>query len=237
MKKKQAILSNKDFYGKAEAVDHYSTQSILLPKEQVAFLFLPNKATILDLGCGAGRTTSWLKQKGYDVIGLDIAFNMVKQAHDHQVAIPFLTGDATHLGFRDNSFDVVIFSFNGIDYISPYIKRLAALKEIRRVLKKNGLFIFSSHNHCIPRDMEGILPFMQHILKKNRSCFIDSMNPWGTIKLYLTTPYLQQKELSDNGFEVIDWVPRRILRPFKNYYRLIGLLDSYVYYICKPSQP
>ena len=47
--------------------------------------------------------------------------------------------------FEDNSFDFVLFSFNGIDSFGPQ-DRLKALKEIRRVLKNNGYFCFSSHN-------------------------------------------------------------------------------------------
>ena len=109
--------------------------------------------------------------------------------------LPYLlwTGDASNLGLKDNSFDVVIFSFNGIDYIYPYIKRLAALKEIRRVLKTNGLFIFSSHNHCIPRDREGILPFIQYIFKKKPKLFYRFNECLGHNQIVLDYPLSTEK--------------------------------------------
>ena len=47
--------------------------------------------------------------------------------------------------FKDEEFDYVMFSFNGLDSIN-HEDRLKGLKEIRRVLKQDGLFVFSSHN-------------------------------------------------------------------------------------------
>ncbi len=47
--------------------------------------------------------------------------------------------------FPDQSFDFILFSFNGLDCIA-HQGRLRALAEIRRVLKHAGIFVFSSHN-------------------------------------------------------------------------------------------
>ena len=47
--------------------------------------------------------------------------------------------------FRDGCFDLVLFSFNGIDSIS-HRERLKVLREIKRILSKGGTFAFSSHN-------------------------------------------------------------------------------------------
>lgn len=51
--------------------------------------------------------------------------------------------------FRTASFDLILFSFNGIDYLS-HAGRLKALTEIRRVLAIGGVFVFSSDNHRSP---------------------------------------------------------------------------------------
>jgi SAM-dependent methyltransferase len=48
-------------------------------------------------------------------------------------------------GFEDDTFDVILFSFNGIDYVSP-TDRLQIFQEIRRVGKSGAYFCFSSHN-------------------------------------------------------------------------------------------
>jgi SAM-dependent methyltransferase len=47
--------------------------------------------------------------------------------------------------FPDGTFDFVLFSYNGLDYLSPQ-DRLMALAEIKRVGKKGAYFLFSSHN-------------------------------------------------------------------------------------------
>jgi SAM-dependent methyltransferase len=47
--------------------------------------------------------------------------------------------------FASGSFDFVLFSFNGIDYVN-HSDRLTILKEIRRVLRPGGWFCFSTHN-------------------------------------------------------------------------------------------
>ena len=47
--------------------------------------------------------------------------------------------------FADHSFDVILFSFNGIDYTS-HDDRLKIFQEVKRVGKSGGYFCFSSHN-------------------------------------------------------------------------------------------
>jgi len=61
--------------------------------------------------------------------------------------LEFLVADAADLSlFPDASFDVVVFSFNGIDYVLPDERRRCCLKHIYRILKAGGVVIFSSHN-------------------------------------------------------------------------------------------
>ena len=58
----------------------------------------------------------------------------------------FSVADVRDLGeFEAGSFDLVLFSFNGIDCIG-HQDRLNALREIGRVCAPNGIFCFSSHN-------------------------------------------------------------------------------------------
>ena len=47
--------------------------------------------------------------------------------------------------FSDNMFDFVLFSYNGIDSFGPE-DRETALKEIKRVLRSDGYFSFSTYN-------------------------------------------------------------------------------------------
>src|SRR6185436_4470495 len=112
--------------------------------------YFPVDGRILDLGCGAGRTTFGLYDEGYrDLVGVDLSPAMIRQARVHskrrQQKIPFRVGDACRLQFRAGSFDGCLFSFNGLMTIPTLSLRIAALREVRRVLVPGGRFVFTTH--------------------------------------------------------------------------------------------
>ena len=112
--------------------------------------YFPREGKILDIGCGAGRTTFGLAKLGYeDIIGIDITPGMIEKAKNNTRKlgedILFEVGDACNLKYRDNYFAGCLFSFNGIMQIPERDNRIQAFKEIHRVLRKNGVFIFSTH--------------------------------------------------------------------------------------------
>lgn len=105
--------------------------------------------TILDVGCGAGRVTFGLYCSGYTrVRGVDLCAAMVGAAQmvsrQLGVAIPFEVGDVLALPYRDELFDAVIFSFNGLMQVQLTRNRQRAVQEIWRVLKPRGCFIFTT---------------------------------------------------------------------------------------------
>ena len=69
-----------------------------------------------------------------------------KISHEENLDIPFILGDATNLPFNDSSFDKAIFAFNGLMQIPSAKNRILALKEINRILKPEGIFIFTTHD-------------------------------------------------------------------------------------------
>lgn len=104
------------------------------------------QAALLDIGIGAGRTTGFLATACRQYTGIDYSQAMINLATTTFPEADLRQQDARNLSdFAEASFDMVWFSYNGIDYVS-HNDRIKILREVRRVLKPQGLFIFSSHN-------------------------------------------------------------------------------------------
>ncbi|NJN86409.1 MAG: class I SAM-dependent methyltransferase, partial [Leptolyngbyaceae cyanobacterium SL_7_1] len=83
-------------------------------------------------------------------VGVDYAATMVaacqKRFPSASQALQFAVCDARDMSqFSDDSFDLILFSFNGIDY-SSHGDRFKIFQEVSRVGKSGGYFCFSSHN-------------------------------------------------------------------------------------------
>lgn len=120
-------------------------------EEFVFSKYLKTTDIILDIGCGAGRTTLGLYNLGYkNIVGIDVTKALIKEAKniakEQNADISYYVDDAMALDFNDNSFDAVVFSYNGLMTIPGKENREIAIKEISRVLRPNGLFIFTTHD-------------------------------------------------------------------------------------------
>jgi ubiquinone/menaquinone biosynthesis C-methylase UbiE len=142
--------SQKGLYNSKKIYSDYAQRNYL-EKPEIAILdeLFCQLASMdmLDMGVGGGRTTSYFAPVAKSYIGADYASQMVKVCKEKfKDKYKFIESDVRSMDeFGDNSFDFVLFSFNGIDSFG-HQDRLKALKEIRRVLKNNGYFCFSSHN-------------------------------------------------------------------------------------------
>lgn len=135
-----------------ENYSDFTTQIGLWESEKFVFQKYLNKTDeILDVGCGTGRTTFHLYKLGYEkILGLDLTPEMIYRAKElnqfYGTNIHFETGDATQLKYNDSRFDAVIFSFNGLMTIPNSINRIQAIQQINRILKPNGIFIFTTND-------------------------------------------------------------------------------------------
>lgn len=111
------------------------------------------QAELLDIGVGGGRTVPLLAPRVARYVAIDFVPELVAAAKNRFPNVDIRVGDARQLEFSDASFDVVVFSINGLDAIS-HEDRGQALHEIRRVLKPTGTFVFSSHNSDGPGPRE-----------------------------------------------------------------------------------
>jgi SAM-dependent methyltransferase len=102
---------------------------------------------ILDLGVGTGRTVPLMALVTDAYVGIDNSREMVAECRRNYPGKDIRHGDARDLSdFPDGSFDFVLFSYNGIDNIADDDERKKVLREVRRVLESEGLFLFSSLN-------------------------------------------------------------------------------------------
>lgn len=135
-------------YDNPAMVRQYIT-STLRPAEIMMFMKYRDEIAgrrVMDMGCGAGRVTSYLSRWTPHVVGIDFARAMIDYCTRAFPQVRFVHCDARDLqAFADGSFDVALFTFNGIDTLS-HESRLQALAGVHRILAESGLFIFSSHN-------------------------------------------------------------------------------------------
>lgn len=118
---------------------------------------------ILDLGCGEGEIARALFGKGVIDVGLDNEEQMVKKAEKSGIYHKVILGDACCLPFEKESFNLV-FSNCVIEHISDIDQ---VLFEAARVLKKNGLFVFT-----VPSDKFGDYLFFSQFFKKIKIPFL-----------------------------------------------------------------
>lgn len=105
-------------------------------------LAIPPGVRALDVGCNTGPMLVPLRQRGYDVVGVDISLGDVEQAerylHGHDLSSDRLAvADGTRLPFRDQSFDFVLL----VDILehTDYPERIVS--ETRRLLVPDGIVI------------------------------------------------------------------------------------------------
>ncbi|MGA9340765.1 MAG: class I SAM-dependent methyltransferase [Rhodanobacteraceae bacterium] len=116
------------------------------------FMVLPAPpARVLDLGCGSGWTSALLARRGYQVVGQDIAPDMIALARGNLAAVgagslEFVVSDYESLTFRDE-FDAALF----YDALHHAQDPLAALAGAYRALKLGGMLVTlepgSGHAH------------------------------------------------------------------------------------------
>lgn len=118
---------------------HYDRAGAFVPKLAADLLQLlapqPGER-ILDLGCGTGDLTAELAERGANVLGLDLASEMVAQARRKHPALELRVGDGQELRF-ESEFDAV-FS-NATLHWMPRADAVA--QGVARALRPGGRFV------------------------------------------------------------------------------------------------
>lgn len=156
---------------------------------------------VLELGCGAGSVTEALLDRGADVTACDLseaALDAIRGELGSRDRLEILHADARDLPFEDSSFELVVFAWNGLDWIHPEEDRERALREAARVLVPGGRFLFSSHN-----PLGGLLTWRG----------VRSARMWRWRLRYLVSGELGRRYLRDSrGLLLFQASPRYVIR-------------------------
>lgn len=228
-----SFKNNKQIWGKNNIVDPFDNKKgwlgQLLPPEKVILNIIKEKklSAMLDIGVGAGRTSSYFSSNFNQYHGIDYSSAMIdscRKKFSKNKNLKFQVLDARDMSiYSDNSFDFILFSYNGIDYVNDR-DRNKILCEIYRICKPGGYFSFSTHNIFsikkyykikmsfhpmrLLRNIKYYLKFvkMNPGLKSNiNNPFVYVNDPGGSWNLltYYINPMVQVEKLKIIGFKKI----------------------------------
>lgn len=154
---------------------------------------LKQNSKVLDLGCGTGHLSQFIKEQGHEVIGLDPSKEMLKYSKKNFPNITFVDGISADLPFADNSFDYIV-SIEVLRYLNKK-DVIQTYQEIYRVLKPKGFFN-ATHVNKYSTDFYyfyyQVIKFLNFLVgKKYHNC-------------YFTTPKEEEKNLKNLNFNKIN---------------------------------
>ena len=157
-----------------------------------------NHKQVLELGCGTGIFTKEIVKTNNKIIAIDISKDLLAKAKKKVCSknVTFKLEDAQKTSFKNNYFDYVIGSS-----VFHHLNVDLAIKEIKRILKPGGKFIFTEPNMLNPQiAIERNIPFM-------RKLFNNSPNETAFIRWNL------KKKLIKAGFTHVQLKPFDFLHP------------------------
>lgn len=117
--------------------NNYAIETIEDLLENTVYKYVkPKDGIVLDIGCGSGDFSSSLISRGYQTIGIDISFDVIKL---NRVSGEYLkiVCDAEYLPFKKNSISACLC----VDIFHHFPELVLLSNSLRNVLKKNGYVI------------------------------------------------------------------------------------------------
>jgi SAM-dependent methyltransferase len=123
-------------------------------------------AQILDAGCGAGRMSRYLADRGYDVQGVDLSPGMVAMARRDHGDLRFTVGSLIDLPYPHGHFAGVMLWYSIIHTPSAGLPRVFA--EAARVLRPGGHVLVGFQSGEGTRDVSGAYRQFGHEIELER---------------------------------------------------------------------
>lgn len=187
-----------------------------------AFSYIPKAIAgrYLDVGCGKGELVIYLARLGKMAVGIDYsdaAIKICKSTLKHEETpvkrlAQFKVANATHLPFKDESFDAV-FLLDTIEHLTK-TETEKALNETKRVLKRGGKVVVHTNNKFFERGTKLFIAASYHGLEAflcPRKFLFQSSHPndpYEYMHINYVTPTWVAKQLNKRGLRTVTEYPR-----------------------------
>jgi ubiquinone/menaquinone biosynthesis C-methylase UbiE len=127
----------------AKNVENHPYHRLLNRPALLSLMPTLNGLNVLDAGCGTGWFTEYFESQGATVTGLDISEKMVEKTRARVPNANVIQANlAEPLKLEDTTFDLILSSLT-LQYLESWT---LTFTEFQRILKANGLLIFSVHH-------------------------------------------------------------------------------------------
>jgi SAM-dependent methyltransferase len=110
---------------------------------------------ILDLACGMGRHLTEFNGAGFNAVGCDLSFTLLRTGIDEHGPLPVARADMRSLPFCSGSFAGLVNFFTSFGYFATEEENLSVVREMARVLRPDGVFLFDYLN--VDRELEKLV--------------------------------------------------------------------------------
>ena len=111
--------------------------------EQEAMEFVTGR--VLDIGCGAGRHSLYLQEKGFDVLGIDISPLAIKVCKLRGLKKAEVMS-IEEVNFKPNSFDTILMMGNNFGLFGSFKKARRLLKRFHKMTSQNALIVAATRD-------------------------------------------------------------------------------------------
>ncbi len=207
------ILYNNRNYQEAEA----------FLSKLISFLKPNLSDKIIDLACGKGRHSIYLNKLGYDVTGIDLSVNSIKEASLFaNEKLNFEMADLRNLPYR-NAFEIGLNLFTSFGYFESDEVNSEVFSQFNKILKPNGIIlvdflnaskVYTQTKFVESKVIEGIHFQINKKIENKRVIKTIEFNDNGSSNFYIES--VQLLELCD--FEkLIEHSDFNLLHVFGNY--------------------
>ncbi len=178
--------------------------------------YIPRKPKVLELAAGNLKFAKKIKSHFKNIIVSDISFNMLTNS---KTMIPRVCCDMTALPFKQK-FDLVLSSFDSVNYLTSKSKLTALFKEVENILTEDGIFTFDVvlESNCISYEQ-----------------FANRSGKYKGIDFEQISNYDKEKKFHKNIFNIflptgesVTEIHKQKIYPFYTYFEVIAKTNLYV---------